>query len=112
MWTFSLAVPYLALAPVHKPRLEHRVVVPTIETITMLLWLAVLIVQAYSLCSPEEDIPGDRHKASQGAIILAALEWYVLDTGVVNLFSSCRAMALKQQGLTFLSQRFVLSDSH
>ncbi len=95
IWTFSIAVPYLALAPVHKPRLEHRLVVPTIETITMLLWLAVPIVQAYSLSSPDEDITGDRHRATQGVIILAALEWYVLETGVVSLFSSCRAKALK-----------------
>lgn len=95
IWTFSIAVPYLALAPVHKPRLEHRLVVPTIETITMLLWLAVPIVQAYSLSSPDEDITGDSHRATQGVIILAALEWYVLETGVVSLFSSCRAKALK-----------------
>ncbi|KAJ6073239.1 hypothetical protein N7467_011324 [Penicillium canescens] len=40
----------------------------------MFLWLAVLIAQAYSLQSPMQYTLGGQ-KASQGATVLAALEW-------------------------------------
>lgn len=81
IWTFTFAAPYLALAPIHNPRVERFFIIPAVEAVTMFLWLAVLIAQACSLQSPMQYTLGGQ-KASQGAIVLAALEWYVLGFGI------------------------------
>jgi hypothetical protein len=81
IWTFTFAAPYLALAPIHDPRVERCFVIPAVEAVTMFLWLAVLIAQAYSLQSRMQYTLGGQ-KASQGATVLAALEWYVMGSSI------------------------------
>jgi hypothetical protein len=81
IWTFSFAAPYLALAPIHNPRVERCVVIPAVEAVTTFLWLAVLIAQAYTLQSPMQYTLGG-YRASLGAVVLAALEWYVLEFSI------------------------------
>ncbi|CAG8904099.1 unnamed protein product [Penicillium egyptiacum] len=96
--TFSLAAPYLALAPVYIPRFERRFVMPTVEVLLTSLWLKVLIVQA----SPVEYTSNGLY-STQCIITLATIEWYVLEASImsnVDSLSNYELIPLGHQLLT------------
>lgn len=77
IWTGFFVTPYLAMAPVHFFKLAYRVVVPALETSTLILWLVGVILLGIDLPSSGQCVdPGC--KAALAAVVLAALEWYVL----------------------------------
>lgn len=99
--TFSLAAPYLALAPVYIPQFERQFVIPTVEILWTSLWLTVLAAQADAFSSPLEYTPS--LGSSQCIITLAAIEWYVLEASImidVHSLSTCRTVPLGYQLLT------------
>jgi hypothetical protein len=99
--TFSLAAPYLALAPVYIPQFERQFVIPTVEILSTSLWLTVLAAQADAFSSPLEYTPS--LGSSQCIITLAGIEWYVLEASImidVHSLSTCRTVPLGYQLLT------------
>jgi hypothetical protein len=100
--TFSLAAPYLALAPVYIPQFERRFVIPTVEILLTSLWFTVLATQADAISSPLEYTSSGLSSA-QGIITLAAIEWYVLEASImIKVHSLCnyKLIPLRAQLLT------------
>ncbi|GAB1211453.1 hypothetical protein ATEIFO6365_0013007900 [Aspergillus terreus] len=73
IWAGFVATPYLALAPVHFPRIAHYLVIPVVEASTFILWLVGVILLGIDLPSA-----GNCHfaacEATQAAVVLSALE--------------------------------------
>jgi hypothetical protein len=82
IWTFTLAAPYLALAPVCSPQFERRFVMPTVELVSSSLWLIVLVAQAHALSSTVKYAPNGTYP-TYATITLATIEWYVLGASIV-----------------------------
>lgn len=76
IWTGFFATPYLALAPVHFAKLSHRVVVPVVESSTMILWLVGVILLGIDLPSSAE-CKSAGCEATLAVVVIAAVEWYV-----------------------------------
>ncbi|EYE95332.1 uncharacterized protein EURHEDRAFT_537038 [Aspergillus ruber CBS 135680] len=76
IWTGFFATPYLALAPVHFAKFSHRVLVPVLETSTMILWLVGVILLGIDLPSASE-CKSAGCEATLAVVVIAAVEWYV-----------------------------------
>ena len=74
IWTGCFAISYLGMAPVYCPRIERSFIMPAVEAITMLLWFAGFIAQAYSL-SYLDQCAYNICKVALSAVILGAVEW-------------------------------------
>ncbi|KAJ5579905.1 uncharacterized protein N7459_005890 [Penicillium hispanicum] len=73
-WTTAVAVPYLGLAPLWLPRISHEFVIPTVELVTMGLWLSGWIAMAAMIPHPSACNYPSCH-ALQATIVVAAVEW-------------------------------------
>ncbi|KAJ5709609.1 hypothetical protein N7493_009900 [Penicillium malachiteum] len=73
-WTLIVAIPYLALAPTHAPRLAHRMVIPAMEVITMIFWFAGFIATAAEL-PDSHACHWSACRSRQAATVFGAFEW-------------------------------------
>jgi hypothetical protein len=79
------------------PQFERRFLMPAVDALSTCLWLTVLVVP------PPVKYTSNGLRSTHGIIILAAIEWYVLEAGIiinVNSLSNCRVIPLGQQLLT------------
>ncbi|KAF9892255.1 hypothetical protein FE257_002032 [Aspergillus nanangensis] len=73
IWTGFIATPYLAIAPVHLPRVAHYIVVPVVEASTFVLLLVGLILLGIDLPS-SGNCTSAGCKAALAAVIITAFE--------------------------------------
>ncbi|KAL4890810.1 hypothetical protein BDV59DRAFT_183709 [Aspergillus ambiguus] len=73
IWSGFVATPYLAIAPVHFPRVAHYLVIPVVEASTFILWLVGVILLGIDLPSA-----GECHfaacEATQATVVISAVE--------------------------------------
>ena len=76
IWAGFVATPYLALAPVHYPRIAGYVVVPIIEVATFIMWLVGVILLGIDL-PPAKRCDSAGCEAMLAAVVISAVEVYV-----------------------------------
>lgn len=74
IWTGFVAAPYLALAPVHFPRIASYFVMPLVEISTFVLWLVGVILLGIQLPS-SKDCNSSGCEATLATVVLSAIEW-------------------------------------
>ncbi|BCR86183.1 MARVEL domain-containing protein [Aspergillus chevalieri] len=87
IWTGFFATPYLALAPIHFAKLSHRVVVPVVETSTMILWLVGVILLGIDLPSSKK-CKSAGCEATLAVVVIAAVECALFAVTVVRAIRS------------------------
>ena len=76
IWSAFFATPYLSLAPVRFDHAAKHIVIPAVETLTTLLWLAAFIALATKLL-PADQCNFAGCNASQVAVLFGSFELYV-----------------------------------
>lgn len=76
IWAGFVVTPYLALAPVHFPRIAHYIVVPVLEISTFILWLVGVILLGIDLPAAKE-CKSSGCQAMLATVVISAVEWYV-----------------------------------
>ena len=84
IWTGFFATPYLTIAPLKFPRFAHYVVEPLVEISAFILWLVGVILLGIAL-PPTGQCTVAGCEAMLAAVVLAALEWYVLSLSSSSL---------------------------
>jgi len=74
IWTFVLAVPYLALSPRMFPAAAHKFAILAVEALTTLFWFAGFIAAAVFV-SDLSFCKGNVCRAAEAAIVFGAFEW-------------------------------------
>jgi len=74
LWTFLIAVPYLALCIKFFPALAHKFALLGVDAVTMLFWFAGFIALAARLPRPKYCIGSPCHTL-QAVTVFGAFEW-------------------------------------
>jgi len=85
LWTFLLAVPYLALCPRFFPVAAHKFAVLAVDAVTMLFWFAGFIALAALLGDDLEHCPdGSFCGTLKAETVFGAFEWvlFAVSTGL------------------------------
>lgn len=69
-------MPYLGAAPILLTHFAHYYIIPGVEIVTMLMWLAGFIAMAVLLPSPDK-CTSSTCQALQATTVIGGVEWYV-----------------------------------
>ena len=73
-WTAFVVIPYLTAAPIWAPHLAHRLVMPAMEAITMIIWFAGFVAVGAQLPTAHACV-WSSCRALQAATVFGAFEW-------------------------------------
>jgi hypothetical protein len=74
LWTFLLAVPYLALCVKFFPDLAHKFILVAVDAVTMIFWFAGFIALGAELPGPKACTGSPCHSL-QAITVFGAFEW-------------------------------------
>ncbi|PLN84765.1 marvel domain-containing protein [Aspergillus taichungensis] len=90
IWSAFFATPYLSLAPVRFDHAAKHIVIPAVETLTTLLWLAAFIALATKLL-PADQCNFAGCNASQVAVLFGSFEFALFTVTTVQSFLALRS---------------------